>query len=359
MERALAGEAGGSERHGGDGDDGSIGVSDHISGDEGADQIFGDAGVDRLVEDRNDDLKQFWSPDDQPNDGADNDENGVPDEGDNIHSDVENVTGGYDDDTIVGSGANNLLHGGSLGNDTIVGDAGDDELYTGISGRSDSADGGEGNDEILGNGLLLGGPGNDQIHGQSDNDLIDAGPGTDTVSAGSGNDVVRTADGAIDQIGCGTGGDIAEVDSLDVVNTTDPGEICETVKVVAASSPIGQNPTGNPVASAVELILGGTGTIRGSAAKFGLTAPGPGVIAATVLAPGKGARASARQAVLGKVRKVITKAGKVSLIVRLKGKTANRLRRKRSFKVVLSTRFTPKGGKAGPTRKRTVTLRRK
>jgi len=358
----LSGGKGDDQVFGDDGDDGSIGVSDNMSGDAGADVISGGAGIDRVVEDRNEDLKQYWSLDDVANDGSDSDASGAADEGDNIKSDVENFEGGYDDDTIVGSASNNLLDGGTLGNDVVLGLGGDDVLYGGTSG-TDLTDGGEGNDKVSGNGHVIGGNGNDELNGYGDNGLLEPGPGTDTVSAGGGNDVVRAVDGAVDTIGCGVGADIAEVDSTDVVNTNDDGDNCEQVKVTGAAgggTPGGQNPTGNPNATAVQMILGAAGTFKGSTARFSATAPGPGVIQATVTTAGKAARAAAaKAAVLGKANKVVAKAGKVSLSVKLKGKAFKKLKRKKKFKVVLTTRFTPPGGKPGPAVKKTVTLKRK
>jgi Ca2+-binding RTX toxin-like protein len=354
----LSGQKGNDVIHGGDGDDGVTNLYAAMDGGEGADQIYGDAGRDKLWEDRNMDRKQFWSLDDQANDGADSDDNGQPDEGDNIHSDVEDVQGGYDDDTIVGSAANNKLHGGSIGNDILVGLAGDDDLFTGISGDKDVADGGDGNDKVQGNGTLVGGNGNDQVTGQGGADLLDLGPGTDTADAGDGNDVVKAADGAVDTIGCGVGADVAEVDSSDVVNK-DPGSLCETTKVVAAGSGGGaQDGTGNPNATATQLILGTTGTFKKMVATFGATAPGPGVIVAKVTTvPGKASAAAVTT--LGKLTKVIAKGGKIKLAIKLKGKVAKKLVRKKKFKVVLTTRFTPPGGKPGASVKKTVTLKRK
>lgn len=359
---SLQGLKGNDIIHGGDGDDGNQGPSDLIAGGEGADEIYGDAGVDRVVEDRNQDRKQFWSLDDQPNDGADLDDTGGADEGDNIHSDVENVSGGFDDDTIVGSAANNTLHGGTLGNDTISGLGGDDTIFTGISGDQDSADGGDGNDKVQGNGTLRGGAGNDTVDGQGGNDLIEPGPGIDTVSADDGNDVVRAVDGEVDTIGCGIGADVAEVDSSDVVNK-DSGDLCETTTVTQAPAPggggagpggagpgggsgPGQNPTGNPNATAIQLILGRSGTLRGGVAAFAVTAPGPGVIVGQVDAVGGRARAAQRRrARLGTIRKVVSKAGRVTLRIRLKPRTKahRRLLKRKRVTVKLTTRFTAAG----------------
>jgi Ca2+-binding RTX toxin-like protein len=67
-----------------------------------------------------------------------------------------------------------------LGNDTVQGTSGDDNLS-----------GGEGNDTVSGNAghdYLEGGWGNDTLSGGGGNDVLDAGPGTDTLKGGSGDD---------------------------------------------------------------------------------------------------------------------------------------------------------------------------
>lgn len=374
-DRSIIGGDGDDVLRGGEGDDGAVGVGlgDGLIGGEGADEIFGGAGIDRLLEDRNDDRLQFWSLDDVANDGADTDDDRVADEGDNVHSDVENVSTGFDDDTITGSAANNTLDAGTLGNDTVLGLGGDDDLFTGASGQIDLADGGEGNDKVQGSGTLLGGPGSDQLRGQAGADLLDGGPGSDSYNAGDGNDIVRAVDGEVDTVGCGIGADVADVDSGDVVNG-DPGELCETTTVTAGAAPTAgpaaaptaaivtpAAPQQGPNGAQIKLILGATGTIRGTAAAFGVTAPRAGRISVTVrtIVASSSATRKARPVVLGTASRTVSKAGKVTVTVKLKGSAYRKLRRKRSFSVALTTRFTPTGGKAGAAQVRKVKLRRK
>lgn len=76
---------------------------------------------------------------------------------------IENAQGGSGDDTIVGNGANNTLYGND-GVDIIDGGDGDDTLYGGVG--ADELRGGEGNDTIIwdaGDNLanVLGGGGSD------------------------------------------------------------------------------------------------------------------------------------------------------------------------------------------------------
>ena len=111
------------------------------------------------------------------------------------------------------------------------------------------------------------------------------------------------------------------------------------------------------------MILGATGSFKGSVATFAVTAPGAGIVEATVTAAGKARKASAsasrRAKVRGKVTKGVAEAGKVALKIKLKGKAARRLERKKSFRVKLATVFTPIGGSAQPKVTRTVTLKRR
>ena len=128
---------------------------------------------------------------------------------------VEGATGGFDDDTLIGSGGDNPIDGGP-GNDTLTGDLGDDTLTGG--GGTDTADystatgpitadlslagaqptdgagddtlvqianltGSPENDDLTGNGgsnELAGGDGDDNLEGAGGNDIVSGGPGTDT-----------------------------------------------------------------------------------------------------------------------------------------------------------------------------------
>lgn len=138
------------------------------------------------------------------------------------------------DDLVDGNGGNDHLFGGD-GNDTVTGDAGYDVLFGGSGNdrmnggaQADILDGGAGNDTLIGgtgDDYLVGGNGNDRIiagtgndivnagddhdivHGDSGNDLIRAGFGQDYVDGGSGNDTVF-GDAGDDRIHGGEGNDI-------------------------------------------------------------------------------------------------------------------------------------------------------
>jgi hypothetical protein len=84
----------------------------------------------------------------------------------------------------------------------IYGRDGNDAIFDGGGGTSNSLNGDDGNDRIdgnggndiinggLGNDQLNGGIGNDTINGHEGNDRILGGPGTDTIDAGPGNDLI-------------------------------------------------------------------------------------------------------------------------------------------------------------------------
>jgi Ca2+-binding RTX toxin-like protein len=81
--------------------------------------------------------------------------------------------GGDGNDVLIGGGGNDHLSGGK-GNDVIFGGKGRDHL-----------DGGKGHD------WLFGGAGNDVIRGGKGRDYIDGGAGFDDVQGGRGRDTIR------------------------------------------------------------------------------------------------------------------------------------------------------------------------
>lgn len=92
---------------------------------------------------------------------------------------IENVTGGWGDDLIIGNNQDNILNGGP-GNDTIYGGGGNDLIY-----------GGSGNDELYGedgNDTLDGGDGDDYLDGGNHDDTLITGSGHNTLAGGSGTD---------------------------------------------------------------------------------------------------------------------------------------------------------------------------
>ena len=110
----LRGVAGADRLLGGDG-------NDSLDGGIGADDIRGEAGArDRVLY-----STRMATVGVELNDVA---EDGEAGEGDNVHSDVEDITGGAAGDFLVGdTDANRLLGGG--GGDQLLGEEGPDELY--------------------------------------------------------------------------------------------------------------------------------------------------------------------------------------------------------------------------------------
>ncbi|MEP4036361.1 M10 family metallopeptidase C-terminal domain-containing protein [Pseudophaeobacter sp.] len=93
---------------------------------------------------------------------------------------IENAITGSGNDTLTGNAANNELNSGS-GNDLVTGGAGEDTIL-GAAG-SDTLYGESGSD------TLNGGSGNDSLYGESGNDTLDGGSGNDTLRGGAGDDV--------------------------------------------------------------------------------------------------------------------------------------------------------------------------
>jgi len=102
------------------------------------------------------------------------------------------------DDLIYGQEGDDNIQAG-LGNDIIYGGTGDDRLF-----------GGAGHDYIYGGtGLnsLYGGDGNDRIFGGGNRDVIAAGAGDDRIFSAGGNDLIYTGDGQ-NMVKAGNGKDV-------------------------------------------------------------------------------------------------------------------------------------------------------
>lgn len=268
----LTGSANADILHGGDGDDTLTGLAgdDTLYGDagddtfdegsatSGADAIHGGAGTDLLsYASRTNDLT--ITVDSTANDGE-------ASEGDNVYTDVENITGGDGDDSITGGTADNVLTGGA-GDDTLNGGSGNDTFAEGSADSgSDTFIGGTGTDLVdyssrtaaitatmadatANDGLasegdnigddvenLYSGTGDDVITGNDLDNLIETGTGDDTINGGAGNDTLYgeagddvinggagddTIEGAAgdDDIDCGAGdGDINYTDAADTTS---------------------------------------------------------------------------------------------------------------------------------------------
>jgi Ca2+-binding RTX toxin-like protein len=232
--------------YGGDG-------ADLLAEGSGADVLFGDGGVDTVYYGDARRNPVFVSLDGLANDGE-------AGEGDNVGVDVENVSGGSGDDTIIGSALPNRLIGGG-GTDTIQGLGGDDVLdgdhldggpgadtmsgfgqsdvvdYSGrtqpvnvtLDGVANDGEAGEGDNVQPNVENVLGGSGNDTLVGSANanmlvggagNDTITGQGGSDTLRGGGGNDTFFARDGVKDRVRGDKGTDSAQIDAgLDVTNS--------------------------------------------------------------------------------------------------------------------------------------------
>jgi Ca2+-binding RTX toxin-like protein len=114
---------------------------------------------------------------------------------------------GGNDSITVGSKIPGIFADGGTGNDTILGGDGDDTLVGNIG--NDHLEGGAGNDDISGNG------GKDYLLGGIGNDILAGNAGNDTLSGAAGNDQLLGGPDA-DTITGGTGKDTADNDPLDL-----------------------------------------------------------------------------------------------------------------------------------------------
>ncbi len=217
------GGSGSDEAYGGSGDDTlNMGTSsdwaeggggnDTFVNDWGTDTTYGQGGDDTFnesVDDLNDDYLWGGTGTDTVSysgrtervdvslDGSRND--GEAGESDNVEADVENVTGGAGNDTLLGSDlAVNVLIGND-GNDVLQGLGGGDSLQGGLG--EDFLDGGTGNDNLTAGGDA------DTVSGGSGADTIDGGDGNDTIDGGDENDTVTTGLGGADVAQGGLGDD--------------------------------------------------------------------------------------------------------------------------------------------------------
>ncbi|MHC5595672.1 MAG: hypothetical protein ACYTXC_06850, partial [Nostoc sp.] len=97
---------------------------------------------------------------------------------------ANNLSGGIDNDLLIGLGGNDTLNGNG-GTDGLYGDDGNDSL---IGGAGDDYNTYLGNSRY---GGLYGGAGNDTLNGGDGADYLDPGIGIDSVVGGSGNDTLN------------------------------------------------------------------------------------------------------------------------------------------------------------------------
>jgi RTX calcium-binding nonapeptide repeat (4 copies) len=226
-----------------------------ILGGPGNDQLQGGAGQDVFEGDEGTDGVSYGPrtlPITTSKDGVAND--GQANEGDNIGSDVERITGGLANDSIGGGPDADILDGGP-GDDMLSGGPGADQLlggpgrdavaYTspadvtvrldmGLGGSAqpgdsdriadvEDVDGGDERDTVTGSSA------DNALGGDRGEDYLDGRRGVDRLDGGGNADVVVARDGARDEpVSCGPGQDLAIVDRADRVARSGPNR-CERV----------------------------------------------------------------------------------------------------------------------------------
>lgn len=110
----------------------------------------------------------------------------------------DTITGNAGEDDLFGYSGNDVIKAGNAydivygddGNDKLYGEAGPDDLYGGTG--DDTLDGGAGIDWLFGGDdrdRLLGGADADELYGQGGDDYLDGGAGFDYYEGGDGNDI--------------------------------------------------------------------------------------------------------------------------------------------------------------------------
>ena len=230
--------------------------------------------------------------------------------------------------SIAGLGGNDVLKGGDSP-DTIDGGAGDDDL-----------NGGNGNDTIAG------GPGRDQIVGDATAGGCYVIGYLGTCKTPWGNDTINAVDGEADNIDCGPGTDVANVDAIDVVAN------CETVSRAGAAGGNGPGANGGKDGGkkATIALVGAAKVKQLLAGKLKVAVPCAAACRVTVTAKAKG-----RTIATGRATLLEAGTAKVKLTVAKKAKRS--IKRAKTLKVTLTASVAAASGKPVKLAK-TVTLKK-
>ena len=225
------------------------------SGAVAADEFFGGAGTDTVtysvdsagnVIDGQHNFGVVASIDDKANDGLLDTTNGGPtgptDEGDNIHTDVENLTGTASPDTLSGSDGPNVLDGVAPagGHDTASYAGRKSGIVASLGGsaggKASDGDtlknfqdlvGGDGDDTLIGDATantLSGGPGTDHLVGRQGNDTLNGGAGTDYADYSQDGDF-RGTRGVVVDLNSGTESGVGDSGTEDKIGSDVEGAI--------------------------------------------------------------------------------------------------------------------------------------
>jgi Ca2+-binding RTX toxin-like protein len=163
--------------------------NDTLRGGPGDDQLWGLEGTDALSGDAGDDTLEDGPGRDRLDGDAGNDSLNGDDWQLARAADV--LLGGTGTDLVTYAGYTKAV---AIDADGVKGDDGQSGEHDTIGADVEALFGGSGNDRITGNGSLMGGDGNDVIHGGAGNDWIVGGEGKDKIYGDAGNDSLDGGD---------------------------------------------------------------------------------------------------------------------------------------------------------------------
>jgi Ca2+-binding RTX toxin-like protein len=245
--------------------------ADQINGGGGADELFGGEGADQVNGGEENDVIEGGPGDDRVVGGTGSDSLSA-DEGDDTI--VWNNGDGSDPVNDGGSGFDRVeVNGSATGGDVTTLEANTSgatfertslvpfNLAIAPNNEVVSFNGGGGNDALSvtqeGSGLLVaadGGPGNDEVVGSgeadsffggSGNDVLTGGGGSDLLDGGEGDDRLLARDGVGDLVRGGTGTDSAQTDRI-TVDAVDGVETLEATPAPVPAPAPGPSPAGRP-----------------------------------------------------------------------------------------------------------------
>lgn len=260
----LHGTEGGDIRDGGAGDDviATAGGDDILVGGAGADELHGGTGSDTV--------SYAGSSAAVTVDLAAGTATGGDAAGDTL-TEVENLVGSAQADTLTGDGNDNIIEGGA-GADTLTGGAGIDTLSYESSDvavtvdlSSDTVSGGHAaSDVVSGFENALGSDYNDSLTGTAEANVLTGGEGADTLTGGAGDDSLFGGKGA-DVLTGGVGSGDTLKDAIDTLSPVAYWRLGESSGTTAADAASTHNGT---YESGVTLGADGVGAISDTAGDF-------------------------------------------------------------------------------------------
>jgi Ca2+-binding RTX toxin-like protein len=197
--------------------------NDTVSAGAGADYVFGDVGNDTVSGDAGNDVVDGDLGADTVSGGEGDDDVYAGRTPDGVADGADSVSGGpgidYTDLAPFGPAPASAPIAVSVTLDDVAND--------GIAGEGDNyhSDIEDVNSLAGGDDTLVGGAGINILQTDVGNDTITGGAGNDVLQSFSGNDTINARDGYADRVDCGAGVDTAVVDTLDQVGR------CETVQI--------------------------------------------------------------------------------------------------------------------------------